>query len=123
MVAQDLADRSICGYLAAQLFEAHNGCNLVEVGALPGHAVAIPALLDAVAGHYRVHQAPALIQLPFEPAIDTALNDLFGSSLQRIAAPWGICMARPLALDWTHDRIAALFSATGTISWRIDEFD
>ena len=123
LVAQDLPDRSICGYLVAQLFEAHTGCNLVEVGALPGHAVAIPTLLDAVAEHYRGHQAPALIQLPFEPAIDTALDGLFGPSLQRIAAPWGTCMARPLALDWTHDRIAALFSAPGAISWRIDEFD
>jgi ribosomal protein S18 acetylase RimI-like enzyme len=123
LVAQDRADRSICGYLVVQLFEAHNGCNLVEVGALPGHALAISALLDAVARSYSAHQAPALIQLPFEPAIDTALDSLFGPTLQHIAAPWGVCMARPLAPDWTHDRIAGLFRATGAISWRIDEFD
>lgn len=108
------AGQRVLGYLVANLQES--GLEIVEIGFRPGAEESVPELLDAaLAGT----QGEVSIQLPSDPVIDAYLDEMF----ERITwGELGYIMSRPIAPDWSIERIRAMTDLPNAHHWSLDSF-
>jgi GNAT superfamily N-acetyltransferase len=106
--------------LARREFQLDQVLTISEVGALPGHEAAIPALLSSIVGSTLPGAVGARAFLPREPQIEGCMRTIFGDSLHDVNdLP---LMALPLAEGTTFEQIQAVFSAPSANFWQHDEF-
>jgi GNAT superfamily N-acetyltransferase len=115
-------DPRLCGYALAE-FYPDALFQIRDLGVLLTETAAISALLNAVAQEARRKGVPPVgrIYLPDEPAIDAALEQLFGGSVQH-GQDQGQLMARPIGTQFTQQQLDALFAAPGAGLSYIDLF-
>jgi hypothetical protein len=94
-----------------------------DLGVLPSESAAIPALLNAVAQEGRRRGDPPVgrVFLPREPAIDAALAQMFGATLEH-GQNQGSLMARTIGAQFTDQQLDAIFAAPGATLSAIDLF-
>jgi hypothetical protein len=90
-----------------------------EIGVRSSDAAASSALLAAAAEAATQRGAvEGEWLLPRTPTITAALEGLCGDTLQQVETDF--IMARPIAPDVTIGQLAAIFTASGAIWWRLD---
>ncbi len=111
----------LCGYAMAEFYPM--AFQVRDMGVLPEEVGATPALLAEVAAEAQRRGIPlsGRMYLPQEPAIDAALDQLFGPTLHA-GQSQGQLMARTVAADFTHGQLDAVFSAPGAVYSAIDNF-
>jgi hypothetical protein len=115
------AGSQICGYAMVEFYPA--AFQIRDLGLLPAETDAIAALLSAVAQEAQRRGIPpsGRLYLPHEPAIDVAVEQSFGATLQR-GQDQGQLMARTIGSRFTDQQLDALFAAPGAIVSAIDLF-
>jgi len=115
-------DPQLCGYALGE-FNPGSFFQIRDLGVLPTETTAISALLNAVAqeGQRRGDPPVGRIFLPCEPAIDAALDQLFGATLE-YGQNHGSLMARTIGSWFTDQQLDALFAAPGATLSAIDFF-
>ena len=129
-VAQDSpADTRPRGYALAVFLDAAamrerfgvdvGSFGVTEVGVLPGHWAALDALLGTIGARAAAGGMPlSRLPLPVEPAIETPLRHLFGSTLHTVRDEQP--MGRVLDPAFGERRLEAMFAAPGAMFWSID---
>lgn len=115
------ADPRLCGFAFAEFYPS--AFQVRDLGVLPEEPGAALAVLNAVAAEARRRGIPLAgrMYLPQEPAIDGALDRLFGPTLHG-GQDQGHLMARAIAVDFTERHLDALFGAPGAHFSAIDIF-
>jgi GNAT superfamily N-acetyltransferase len=115
-------DLPLCGYAMAE-FNPGVFFQIRNLAVLPSETGAISALLHAVAqeGKRRGDPPVGRLFLPKEPAIDAALEQMFGATLVH-GQNVGSLMARTIGVRFTDQQLDALFSASRAILSDIDFF-
>lgn len=115
-------DPQLCGYAMGE-FNPGVFFQIRDLGVLPTTTAAIPALLDAVAQEAQRRGDPPVgrMFLPQEPAIDTALAQMFGATLEH-GQNHGSLMARTIGSQFTDQQLDATFAAPGATLSAIDLF-
>jgi ribosomal protein S18 acetylase RimI-like enzyme len=116
----------LCGYALAyapagqaSASPGSGAFSIAEIGVLPGHEAAIPALLAAAASTAGAPGSTGHVYLPREPAVDAALAGIFGGTLS--ASEDHKMMVLPLTPDGDPGALAALAALPGAIYWPLDE--
>jgi hypothetical protein len=113
----------VLAYAPAGAGQAASGgagaCSIAELGVLPGHEAAIPALLAAAAGAVGRPGWVGRIYLPREPAVDAVLDCVFDGVLAE--GEDRKMMVLPLAPGCDHGTLAALVAQPGAVYWPLDE--
>ena len=114
-------DAQLCGFAFAEFY--HLGFQVRDMGVLPEEADAALPLLAAVAAEAQRRGLPLTgrMYLPREPAIDAALERLFGPTLHA-GQNIGRLMARTIAASFTAGQLDAVFSAPAAHFSAIDLF-
>ena len=115
------ADPRLCGFAFAEFY--HLGFQVRDIGVLPEEADAALPLLTAVAAEAGARGLPLAgrMYLPHEPAIDAALERLFGPTLHA-GKNVGHLMARTIGADCTAEHLDTLFNAPAAHFSTIDLF-
>jgi GNAT superfamily N-acetyltransferase len=115
-------DPQPCGYAMGE-FNPGVFFQIRDLGVLPSETAAIPALLNAVAQEARRRGDPLVgrMFLPQEPAIDTALAQMFGATLE-YCQNHGSLMARTISAQFSDQQLDAIFAAPGATLSAIDLF-
>lgn len=115
-------DPQLCGYVTAE-FNPGVFFQIRNLAVLPTETAAIPALLYAVAreGQHKGGPPVGRLFLPQEPAIDIALEQMFGATLE-YGQNLGSLMARTIGARFTDTQLDALFAAPEATLSDIDFF-
>jgi GNAT superfamily N-acetyltransferase len=115
------AEPRLCGFAFAEYYPP--AFQVRDLGVLPDAPGAAAALLAAVAAEASRRGIPPAgrLYLPEEPAIDAALDRLFGPTLHA-GQDEGQLMARPIAADFAERELDAIFDAPGAHFSAIDVF-
>ena len=106
-----------CGYVFLHMYD--EAFLVSELGVRSSDAAASSALLAAAADAARQRGAiEGEWLLPQTAPITATLEILCGDTLQQVEAEF--ILARPIAADVTTNDVAAIFTAPGTIWWRLD---
>lgn len=116
--AAPAADGLPCGYAVVHFHPS--SLVVTELGALPGHEPAIPALLAAARVAARARGVEVgRVYLPHEPPIDAAVAGHFSGVSE---GRFQVLMGRPLAAGCDDAEIATIFGAPSAIAWPADDF-
>ncbi len=120
VAAQTAEARAQYGYVVMHCYEQLFFVS--EMGVRPGGEAAIQGLLGAVVDEaVRCGSAQrGQICLPHEPHIDTALETMFGQTVQE--GNDYTLMARTIEPGFSENQLTAMFDAPGAIAWIIDQF-
>ncbi len=115
-------DAQLCGYVTAE-FNPGVFFQVRNLAVLPSATSAIAALLHAVAQEGERRGCPPVgrLFLPGETAIDHALEQMFGATLEH-RQNLGSLMARPIGARFTDPQLDALFAAPEAALSDIDFF-
>lgn len=115
-------DPRLCGYAMGE-FNPGVFFQIRDLAVLPTETAAIPALFNAVAQEAQRRGDPPVgrMFLPREPAIDAALAQMFGATLEH-GQNHGSLMARTIGSQFTDQQLDALFAAPGANLSAIDLF-
>ena len=126
---------------ARDYFNEDHGVIVSEVGLLPGHDAALPALLSAVRKELLLPLVSQLSELspipdgvqfsqsalqgaailPRQALVEQALRSVFGQTLY-MSGERRRMMALPLGKSFTESDLAATFQAPGALLWPMDSF-
>ncbi len=128
LIAAPAAGGAPCGYVLAYIAtpaEARKsygqpaGITVAEVALQPGHDGALPALLQGVTSAAGPGPCAARMHLPATPAVEDAVQELFGGTLTPCVDTRPLALSlRPADEDPTLD---TLFHAPGALLWPVDE--
>ncbi len=106
---------AVAAYLVASFHDGRPP-EVCEVGYLPGAATAVTTLLGTAGDGI---EGEVVVRLPSDPVVDGSLASLFGQVREEeTSGP----MSRPIAPDWSIERIKALTAMPTAHCWDLDGF-
>jgi len=93
---------------------------ICEMGALPGHDAAIPALVDSAAALTLPGEVGGRVYAPRDDAPSAAIESLFGATLNEMDDRR--MMVRPLVDAVTFADLEDMFASSASVFWLLDEF-